>query len=129
MKNTLFTCSLGLAALLAGAAMAGDNPRSDAPHDSMHADTDGDGRVSRAEAAAASAAHEMRGDMKEKMEQRFKEADANSDGQLSLDEAQSKMPRLAERFNTLDVDKNGLLSKEEIRNGAPHHGKGPEPKT
>ena len=56
MKNTLFTCSLGLAALLAGAAMAGDNPRSDAPHDSMHADTDGDGRVSRAEATAAGAA-------------------------------------------------------------------------
>jgi EF-hand domain pair/EF hand len=158
MKTTLFTCTLGLAALLAGAAMAGDNPRSDAPHDSMHADTDGDGRVSRAEATAAGSArsgewfdkldqnkdgyvtqdelkqaretrHEMRGDMKEKMEQRFKEADANSDGQLSLDEAQSKMPRLAERFNTLDVDKNGLLSKEEIRNGAPHHGKSPEPKT
>jgi len=158
MKTTLFTCTLSLAALLTGAAVAGDNPRSDAPHDSMHADTDGDGRVSRAEAAAASAErsgewfdkldqnkdgyvtqdelkqaretrHEMRGDMKEKMEQRFKEADANSDGQLSLDEAQSKMPRLAERFNTLDVDKNGLLSKEEIRNGGPPHGKRPEPKT
>jgi Ca2+-binding EF-hand superfamily protein len=71
----------------------------------------------------------MHGDMKEKMEQRFKEADANSDGQLSLDEVQSKMPRLAERFSTLDVDKNGQLSKEEIRNGAPHRGKGPEPKT
>jgi Ca2+-binding EF-hand superfamily protein len=158
MKTTLFTCTLALAALLAGAAVAGDNPRSDAPHDTMHADTDGDGRVSRAEAAAASAErsgewfdkldqnkdgyltqdelkqaretrHQMRGDMKEKMEQRFREADANSDGQLSLDEAQSKMPRLAERFNTLDVDKNGLLSKEEIRNGGPPHGKHPEPKT
>jgi hypothetical protein len=57
--------------------------------------------------------HQMHGDMKEKMEQRFKEADANSDGQLSLDEVQSKMPRLAERFSTLDVDKNGQLSKEE----------------
>ena len=158
MKTTLFTCTLSLAALLTGAAVAGDNPRSDAPHDSMHADTDGDGRVSRAEAAAASAErsgewfdkldqnkdgyvtqdelkqaretrHQMHGDMKEKMEQRFKEADANSDGQLSLDEVQSKMPRLAERFSTLDVDKNGQLSKEEIRNGAPHHGQSPEPKT
>ena len=63
------------------------------------------------------------------MEARFKEADANSDGQMSLDEAQAKMPRLAERFSTLDADKNGLLSKEEIRHGAPHHGKRPEPKT
>ncbi len=158
MKTTLFTCTLGLAALLAGAAVAGDSPRSDAPHDTMHADKDGDGRVSRAEATTAGAErsgewfdkldqnkdgyvtqdelkqaretrHEMRGEMKEKMEQRFKEADANSDGQLSLDEVQSKMPRLAERFSTLDVDKNGLLSKEEIRNGAPPHGKRPEPKT
>ena len=71
----------------------------------------------------------MHGDMKEKMEERFKEADANSDGQLSLDEVQSKMPRLAERFSTLDMDKNGLLSKEEIKHGAPRHGKRPEPKT
>jgi hypothetical protein len=158
MKTTLFTCTLSLAALLAGAAVAGDSPRSDAPHDSMHADTDGDGRVSRAEAAAASAERsgewfdkldqnkdgyvtqeelkqaretrqQMHGDMKEKMEQRFKEADVNSDGLLSLDEVQSKMPRLAEHFSALDADKNGLLSKEEIRNGGPHHGRSPEPKT
>ena len=158
MKTTLFTGTLGLAALLAGAAAAGDNPRSDAPHDTLHADTDGDGRVSRAEATAAGAQrsgewfdkldqnkdgyvtqdelkqaretrHQMRGDMKEKMEQRFKEADVNSDGLLSLDEVQSKMPRLAERFSALDADKNGLLSKEEIRNGGPHHGQSPEPKT
>jgi len=158
MKTTLFTCTLSLAALLAGAAAAGDNPRSDAPHDTLRADTDGDGRVSRAEATAAGAErsgewfdkldqnkdgyvthdelrqaretrHQMRGDMKEKMEQRFKDADANSDGQLSLDEVQSKLPRLAERFSALDADKNGLLSKEEIRNGGPHHSKPPEPKT
>jgi Ca2+-binding EF-hand superfamily protein len=62
----------------------------------------------------------MHGDMKEKMEARFKEADANSDGQISLDEAQAKMPRVAERFSTLDTDKNGLLSKEELKNGAHH---------
>ena len=48
------------------------------------------------------------------MEERFKEADTNGDGQLSLDEVQAKMPRLAERFTALDTDKNGLLSKEEL---------------
>ena len=157
MKIPLSTCAVGLAALLAGTAYAGDPPKSDAPH-GMQADKDGDGKISRAEATSSGAErsgewfdkldkdkdgyitqdemkqaretrHQMHGDMKEKMEQRFKEADANSDGQLSLDEVQSKMPRLAERFSTLDVDKNGQLSKEEIRNGAPHHGQSPEPKT
>ena len=140
-------CALGLAALLSGAAIAGDQPHSDAHHKGMHSDTDGDGRVSRAEAAAAGAERSgewfdkldlnkdgyvtqeetkqaretRRGDMREKAEEHFKTADANSDGQLSLDEAQAKMPRLAERFNTLDADKNGLLSKEELKNGRAAH--------
>ena len=153
--KTLF-CALGLAALLADTAMASDAPRSDAPRDEMRADRDGDGRVSRAEATTAGAdrsgewfdkldlnkdgyvtqeelkearqtRHDMRADMKEKMEARFKEADANSDGQLSLDEVQARMPRMAERFTTLDTDKNGLLSKDELKQG--HAGRRPEPKT
>jgi hypothetical protein len=49
MKTTFY--AVGLVALMAGAAMAGDQPRSDG----MHADKDGDGRVSRAEATAAGA--------------------------------------------------------------------------
>ncbi|MEO8019462.1 MAG: EF-hand domain-containing protein [Pseudomonadota bacterium] len=149
MKN-LFS-ALGLAALLSGTAMAGDTPRSDAPRDEMRADKDGDGRVSRAEATAAAAERsgewfdkldlnkdgyvtpdeikqvhatrreDMRADMKEKMEERFKEADTNGDGQLSLDEVQAKMPRLAERFSTVDTDQNGQLSKDELRHGGPGH--------
>ncbi|HEV7605731.1 MAG TPA: EF-hand domain-containing protein [Steroidobacteraceae bacterium] len=149
MKTLVY--ALGLATLFAGASFAGDTPRSDAPHDAMRADKDGDGRVSRAEATSAGAErsaewfdkldlnkdgyitseemkqarearHEhMRGEMKEKMEARFKEADANGDGQLSLDEVQAKMPRLADRFTTLDTDKNGQLSKDELKHGGPGH--------
>jgi len=144
MKITFSTCAFGLAALLAGTAYAGDAPKSDAPH-GMRADKDGDGRVSRDEATSSGAERsgewfdkldlnkdgyitqeEMKqardtrhGDMKEKMEARFKEADANGDGQLSLDEVQSKLPRLADRFSTLDTDKNGMLSKEELKHGSP----------
>jgi Ca2+-binding EF-hand superfamily protein len=149
MKTTFL--ALGLATVLGGAAVASANdaPRADAPRDEMRADTDGDGRVSRAEATAAASERSsdwfdkldlnkdgyitsdemkqaretrhdhMRAEMKEKMEQRFNDADTNADGQLSLEEAQAKMPRLAERFTALDADKNGQLSKEELRQGRP----------
>ena len=156
MKTILSTC-LVVTALLAATASAGDQPRSDAPRDHMHADADGDGRVSRAEATAAGAEksgkwfdeldlnkdgyvtqeesrqaretrrEQMRADMKEKMEQRFKEADANTDGSLSLDEVQAKMPHLASRFSTLDTDKNGLLSRDELKNAGAHRGYGSKP--
>jgi Ca2+-binding EF-hand superfamily protein len=146
MKTPLSTCVIA-AALLAGPAMAGDQPHGDAP--GMRADSDGDGRVSRAEAATASSQRSgdwfdkvdldkdgyvtqeelkqaretrhdhRRGEMKARMDERFKEADSNGDGQLSLDEAQAKMPRLAERFTTLDADKNGMLSKDELKRGGP----------
>jgi len=139
--KTFQTCALAVAALLAGAVMAGDKPHGDAH--GMRADTDGDGRISRAEATAAAsdksgdwfdkldsdkdgyvtqdemkqARETRRGEMKAHMEERFKAADINSDGQLSLDEVQAKMPRLAERFNSLDADKNGMLSKDEMKRG------------
>ena len=148
--KTLSTCVCALA-LFAGTAYAGDPPKSDAPR-AMKSDTDGDGRVSRAEAESSGAErsgkwfdkldtnkdgyvtqdemkqardtrHQQHGDMKEKAEARFKEADVNGDGQLSLDEVQSKMPKLGDRFTTLDKDKNGMLSKEEIKQGGSgrHH--------
>ncbi len=144
MKTNLSTrlIALGLmTGLIAGTAMAGDKPRSDAPRDELRADTDGDGRVSRAEATAAGAersaawfdkldidqdgyvtqeetrqARETRRDaMREKADEHFKTADSNGDGQLSLDEVQAKMPKLAERFSTLDKDKNGFLTKSELQ--------------
>lgn len=146
MNKTLSTCLVAMAALLAAPVFAGDAPRGPA---AMKADTDGDGRISRAEAEAASAQRnaqwfdkvdsdndgyvtteelnqarkawqgKRRGDMKAKMDKRFSEADVNGDGKLSLDEAQAKMPKLAERFSALDADKDGLLSKEELARG--HH--------
>jgi Ca2+-binding EF-hand superfamily protein len=148
MKISLSIYAAALAALLAGPSMAGDPAKSDdAPRDLMHADKDGDGRVSRDEATAKGSTksgdwfdkvdqnkdgyvtkdelnqardmrHEHHDQMKEKAAGRFKDADANSDGQISLDEAQAKMPKVAENFSTLDADKNGVLSKQEFKKGA-----------
>jgi hypothetical protein len=152
MKTPVF--AVAVAALLAGHAIAGDSPRSDAPRDTMRADADGDGRVSRAEATAQGAERsgawfdkldlnkdgyvtqdEMkqaretrRGQMQARFDEHFKEADANNDGQLSLDEVQAGMPRLADRFSALDKDKNGVLSKEELQHGGPHHHR-PQPQS
>jgi Ca2+-binding EF-hand superfamily protein len=152
MKTPIY--AFAIAALLGSHAMAGDSPRSDAPRDTLRADTDGDGRVSRAEAEAASskkstewfdkldankdgyvtqdeisqAKATRRADMKARFDERFQEADANSDGQLSLDEVQARMPRLADRFTALDKDKNGMLSRDELEHGGPHHRR-PQPQS
>ena len=150
---TLAAAALFAGYAISGQALAGDSPRSDAPRVPMQADKDGDGRVSRAEADAAADARTnewfdkldlnkdgyvtpeearqlretRRSEMQAKMDEHFKAADANNDGNLSLDEVQANMPKLAERFDKLDKDKNGLLSKEELqRRGGGHH-RHPEP--
>ena len=154
MKTTLSTCLVVAALLAAGAASAGDQPRGDTPSH-MRADTDGDGKISRAEAQSAGAEksgewfdkldgnkdgyvtqeemrqaretrrEHMRADWKEKADQRFKEADTNNDGSLSLDEVQAKMPKMAERFSQIDQDKNGLLSRDELKHTGPRRGSPP----
>ena len=55
-------------------------PRSDAPHDAMHADKDGDGRVSRAEATAAGA---------ERSGEWFDKLDLNKDGYVTQEETEA----------------------------------------
>lgn len=52
--------------------------------------------------------------MAQKAEERFAAADANHDGYLSRDEAQSGMPRIAEHFDDIDADHDRQLSKAEI---------------
>jgi len=154
MKTTFSRCLVAVA-LFAGTTMAGSPPTSDAPRDEMRADTDHDGRVSRAEYDAAAsqrrsdwfdkldldkdgyisqdemqkARETRRANLRGHMDEKFKEADANGDGQLSLDEVQAKMPRLADHFGDLDQDKNGLLTKEELAQGRRGHGPRPTPAT
>lgn len=47
----------------------------------------------------------------------FDRADANRDGQLSMQEA-AQLPAIGQRFKELDADRNGALSRAEFEKGA-----------
>ncbi len=49
------------------------------------------------------------------MEERFKNADKNGDNQITLEEAENGMPRVAAHFDVIDVDRNGYASMDEIK--------------
>ena len=94
-------------------------------------DKDGDGKISRAEAAAAPrlakrfdaidankdsfiTADEMKAARAKASAVMFKRIDTDNDGRVSKAEADAKAPRLAKHFATVDTTKDGFVSKEEL---------------
>jgi len=110
-----------------------DDHRPDAPRSPW--DTDGDGKLSEEEIAAARAA--MREKLLERYKARFEEADTNDDGSLSFDEFKAMLPddikeeRAKAAFDRLesDEDEDEVLSLDEFLNfhGLPPHRPGPRP--
>jgi len=49
------------------------------------------------------------------LETRFKAADKNADGKLTLQEAKDGMPRVADAFSHIDIEKKGYVTLEQIR--------------
>ncbi len=49
------------------------------------------------------------------LETRFKAADKNADGKLTLQEAKEGMPRIADAFSHIDIEKKGYVTLEQIR--------------
>ncbi len=49
------------------------------------------------------------------VEERFKIADKDSNGQLTLEEAKAGMPRVADAFGHIDVEKKGYITLEQIK--------------
>jgi Ca2+-binding EF-hand superfamily protein len=49
------------------------------------------------------------------LETRFKAADKNADGKLTLEEAKGGMPRVADSFSHIDVEKKGYVTLEQIK--------------
>jgi Ca2+-binding EF-hand superfamily protein len=104
------------------------------------ADTDGNGMLSRQEAAALPRiaerfnAIDANGDNQITFEELRayhqaqrgkhaggKSADANGDGKVSRDEF---LARAAARFDSLDANKDGVLTADEMKAGRHHHGRG-----
>jgi Ca2+-binding EF-hand superfamily protein len=49
------------------------------------------------------------------LETRFKAADKNADGKLTLQEAKDGMPRVADAFGHIDVEKKGYITLDQIK--------------
>lgn len=49
------------------------------------------------------------------IEERFKAADKDKDGKLTLAEAKAGMPRVAKGFDKIDKDKKGYVTVEQIK--------------
>ena len=49
------------------------------------------------------------------LETRFKAADKNADGKLTLQEAKDGMPRIADAFSHIDIEKKGYVTLDQIR--------------
>jgi len=64
-----------------------------------------------AQTAAAPEATQMRG----KVAERFAAADANHDGKLTREEADTKMPMVARNFDQIDKTHRGYVTLEDIQ--------------
>lgn len=58
---------------------------------------------------------EIREQRREKIRERFNDADQNSDRALSRDEAGRAAPRLQENFDNIDANRDGKATPDEIR--------------
>lgn len=112
MKKLLVSAALG-AMLMTGVAIAqpgGEAPG--APRHGLPGDTNGDGKVTKAELTAS-------------LDARFAALDTNNDGKITPEErAAAREKRFDDRFAKMDTDGNGQLSKEELK-AAHDKGRGP----
>jgi Ca2+-binding EF-hand superfamily protein len=154
MKYVAILTALGLASA-ASLVFADDNPaapQAGEQHRHGHlmeklraADTNGDGLISRQEAAALpmiaknfdaiDANHdgqlskdELKAYFQAKRQEGaaawFKKVDTDGDGRISKAEAQANAPRLAAHFDQIDTNGDGYITPEELAAAHQHHHRG-----
>jgi Ca2+-binding EF-hand superfamily protein len=111
-------CSQAPGSMGPGVGMAGHGPGAgpmgggSLPDRFDEIDVDKSGQLSRDEVKAWSAARQQ--EMRRRVEDHIKAADANGDGQISLDEAKAKLPMAYDHFEFLDANKDGQISMAEF---------------
>ena len=134
MKHVLILAALGLSAAtsLVFADGPGGHHRGAMMERLKAADTNGDGMISREEAAALPMVaknfdqidanrdgqvtfDELRAFHEQQRAEHWKRLDTDGDGRISRQEAQANAPRLAERFDKLDTNGDGFLTPDELR--------------
>jgi Ca2+-binding EF-hand superfamily protein len=107
------------------------------------ADTNGDGQISRQEAAALPrlaknfdaidankdgqvTREEMRAYHEQQRGAHWKRLDTDGDGRISKAEAQANAPRLFEHFTQVDANGDGFVTPEEMKAARRHHAHGPK---
>jgi Ca2+-binding EF-hand superfamily protein len=75
-------------------------------------------------AYAQAPADAPKGERAQKMLERIKAADTNSDGKISREEANASLPRIAKNFDTIDANKDGFVTMDELHAAGGKGGKG-----
>ena len=136
-RTTTIAAALAFGTLTSLAAHAG--PGADGQKKMQAIDKNGDGKISRDEAAAYPrlakrfdaidankdgfvTPDEMKTAHTKRTAAKLKAIDADGDGRLSRAEVDAKAPRLAKNFDAIDTNRDGYLSKEELIAARKQHG-------
>src|SRR5262245_32075319 len=96
---------------------AAGNPRLAERFDAI--DVNKDGKLSKDE--MKSSFRTMHDDMRQHFDESFTKADTDGDGRLSQAEAEQGMPRLGRDFADVDADKDGFVTRDEIKSHMQSH--------
>ncbi|HEY8084236.1 MAG TPA: EF-hand domain-containing protein [Methylophilaceae bacterium] len=116
MKYAYHACSIGFSIMClmmfsswanaGGAAQGLEQQVSPDERERMHKDLDD---------YAAKTYPQRLEDRRHKMQDRFTQADLNEDNVISRDEAEQRLPGLANHFDEIDTDNDGTISRDELQ--------------